>query len=280
MIVAPVRIILITTVLFFSSPLLSFADPVLLEHPDTYTGGEAISGWLMSEKLDGIRGYWNGTHLLTRQGQEIHAPSWFTAALPHFALDGELWRDRNDYAFVQETVLDDTPSENWRKITYNIFEVPFAEGDFPTRMEKAEKWFDTHPAAHVRMIEQIVCKGPDHLRQFLKKIEALGGEGAIVKNPVLSYQAGRSPNILKVKNFSDMEGTVIAHNPGNGKLEGMMGSLTLRLQCGIDFKLGTGFTLEQRLHPPPVGTVVTFKYQGFTKNGIPRFASFMRERKD
>ncbi|MGD8846855.1 MAG: hypothetical protein PVI54_15140 [Desulfobacteraceae bacterium] len=88
---------------------------------------------------------------------------------------------------------------------------------------------------------------------------ALGGEGIIVKDPRLEYEAGRTPNILKVKHFSDMEGTVIAHNPGKGRLDGMMGSITLRLDSGVEFNLGTGFKDADRRNPPPIGAIVTFK---------------------
>ena len=269
----------IFALVLFAASLEAAHSPVL-QHADTYTGSEAVTGWLMSEKLDGIRGYWTGEKLLTRKGQPIHAPEWFTKHLPPFALDGELWRKRNDFSFVQNTVLDGAPSEDWKEISYNIFEVPEAPGDFPARLDKARAWFDIHPAPHVRVIRQIVCDGPDHLNAYLAEIEASDGEGVIIKNPTLSFHTGRSPHVLKVKNFSDMEGEVIAHNPGNGQFKDMMGSLTLRLENSIEFKLGTGFTMAERKSPPPVGTIVTFKYQGFTKNGIPRFASFLHVRKD
>ncbi len=259
---------------------LEAAEAPVLQHADAYTGTEAVAGWLMSEKLDGIRGYWTGSELLTRKGQVIHAPAWFTQSLPPFALDGELWRKRSDFSFVQNTVMDQKPSENWKEITYNIFEVPGASGDFPARLDKARKWFKTHRVAHVRIIDQIVCSGPDHLDAFLTEIESRGGEGVVIKDPALSFHAGRSPRVLKVKRFSDMEGKVIAINPGEGRLKGMMGSLTLVLENGTEFKLGTGFTDAERRQPPAIGTTVTFKYQGLTKNGIPRFASFMRVRKD
>jgi len=256
------------------------AETSVLQHAERYSGNKDISGWMMSEKLDGIRGYWTGSQLLTRKGRTIHVPRWFTQALPPFALDGELWRKRNDFAFVQQTVLDRVPSEDWRQITYNIFEAPDAPGDFLARLEQARAWFQRHPASHVRLIEQIVCKGPAHLDQFLAQIESSGGEGVIVKNPALPCHAGRCPDILKVKKFSDMEGRVIAQNQGKGEFRGMMGSLTLRLENGIEFKLGTGFSLADRKNPPPVGSFVSFKYQGLTQKGIPRFASFLRERKD
>lgn len=256
------------------------AAPLSLQKASPYTGAEDVTGWMMSEKLDGIRGYWNGEKLLTRKGRTIHAPEWFTENFPPFALDGELWRKRNDFAFVQNTVLDGVPTENWRQITYNVFEVPEMSGDFIARLDEAREWFDRHPTAHVRIIEQVLCDGPDHLAVFLEHIEALGGEGVIVKDPDLEFHAGRTPHVLKVKNFDDMEGVVIAHRPGQGRFRGMMGSLTLRLHNGVVFNLGTGFTIPQRTHPPPIGAVVTFKYQGVTKNGIPRFASFSRVRKD
>ncbi|WP_054702014.1 hypothetical protein [Desulfosarcina cetonica] len=73
---------------------------------------------------------------------------------------------------------------------------------------------------------------------------------------------------------------MIGHNPGKGRFAGMLGSLTLRLESGVVFNLGSGFTLDERRHPPLPGAVVTFKYQGFTQKGIPRFASFLRVRKD
>jgi DNA ligase-1 len=269
----------ILAILMWSVTVAS-TQPPPLQHAGTYTGDETVTGWLMSEKLDGIRGYWDGARLLTRKGRTIYAPKWFTEHFPPFALDGELWRRRGDFAFVQQTVLDETPSDDWKKITYRIFEVPEASGDFPARLAKAAAWFDAHPAAHVRIIEQVVCQGAAHLDNFLKAIESLGGEGVIVKNPAPEYHAGRSPYILKVKNFSDMEGKVIARNPGRGKFGGMMGSLTLRLENGVVFSLGSGFSTAERRHPPPIGAIVTFKFTGFTANGIPRFASFLRVRKD
>ncbi|GAB6907385.1 DNA ligase [Desulfosarcina cetonica] len=259
---------------------LAAADPPVLQKASVYTGSEPIAGWLMSEKLDGIRGVWNGKTLMTRKGVEIHAPAWFTAAFPPFALDGELWRRRGDFAFVQNTVLDDVPSDGWREITYNIFEVPGVPGDFPARLDRARAWFAAHPAPQVKLIAQRVCGGPDDLAAFLATVEALGGEGVIVKDPSLAFHAGRSPFVLKVKHFSDMEGVVIGHNPGKGRFAGMLGSLTLRLESGVVFNLGSGFTLDERRHPPLPGAVVTFKYQGFTQKGIPRFASFLRVRKD
>ena len=262
-----------------SSNILS-AENTALQKPAIYQGNEAITGWFMSEKLDGIRGYWDGKQLLTRKGKAIYPPAWFTQNFPPFELDGELWSRQNQFEFIQSTVLDKTPSDDWKKITYNLFEVPNAIGDFPTRLQKARDWFSKHSNPYVRIIPQIPCKGKAHLAKFLKQIESKGGEGVIVKDPNQPYHTGRSPHVLKVKNFSDMEGTVMAIQPGKGKFKGMMGSLTVKLQNGIQFKIGSGFSKKERVSPPKVGEVITFKHYGFTKNGKPKFASFMRLRKD
>lgn len=261
------------------TPISLVAAPEL-QKAQTYTGQESISGWVMSEKLDGIRGVWTGKKLLTRKGNPIHAPAWFTQHFPPFALDGELWSRRSDFSFIQSTVMDKTPSDGWRHITYNIFEVPDAPGDFPERLAKAQAWFKNHPNSPARIIDQHPCHGQEALQHFLADIEKQGGEGVIVKDPALPYHTGRSAHVLKVKKAKDMEGTVVAVLPGKGKYEGMMGSLTLTLDDGTRFVLGTGFTDAERKNPPKKGDVITFRYHGLTKNGKPRFASFMRIRKD
>ena len=54
-------------------------------------------GWLISEKLDGVRCYWNGSEMYTRTGNHFFAPDWWKLKLPKIALDGELWTERDDF---------------------------------------------------------------------------------------------------------------------------------------------------------------------------------------
>lgn len=230
----------------------------------------------MSEKLDGIRGYWDGKKLYTKNGNEIITPKNFTNNFPPFALDGELWSKREDFEFIQSVVLDKTPSANWDKITYNIFEVPDANGDFKERLEKAKKWFDKYPNKNIHIIKQIVCKDEQHLLNYLDKIVKLNGEGIIVKDSTQEYHTGRSPYILKVKKSYDMEGIVIGYNyKKNSKI---VKSLQVKLISGVVFNLGGGLSDMQRINPPKRGDMVTFKYYGYTKKGKPKFASFLRVR--
>jgi DNA ligase-1 len=261
-------------VLLFLS-VFSFA--VEIQKPLTYENQE-ISGWVMSEKLDGIRGYWDGKQLLTRKGKKIYMPKWFIKNFPDFELDGELWTKRDDFENIQNIVMDQKPSNYWENVTYNIFEVPNTKGDFFKRLDKAKFWFKTHPNKYVKIIKQIKIEDENHLNFYLEDIIKKKGEGLIIKDPTKDYHTGRTPHVLKIKNFQDMEGIVVGINI-NEKTD-LLKSLVIKLDNNITFNLGNGFTKEQRIKGFKIGTIVTFKYYGFTKYGKPKFASFIHERKD
>lgn len=262
----------IFTICFICISLFSFE----VQKPKIYTE-QNISGWYMSEKLDGIRAYWDGKNLYTKNGNVINTPKDFTKNFPSFELDGELWSKRGDFENIQSIVLDKTPSSKWKELTYNIFEVPNTKGDFLTRLQKAKDWFNKHSNKNVNIIKQIKCEDEEHLITFLDEIIQLKGEGIIVKDGSKDYHTGRTPYSLKVKKFLDMEGLVVGYNL---KKDGSFKSLQVKIKGDIVFNLGGGFTKKQKQNPPKIGENVTFKYYGFTKKGKPKFASFLRTRKN
>lgn len=247
---------------------------------ENWVSGTDINGWWMSEKLDGVRGCWDGRELLSKNGNVINAPEWFIRSLPPFPLDGELWTGRGKFSEVSGIVRRKKPDEEWQKVTFCIFDVPDFHLPFESRLEKIRLWLSEHPVSHIRIIEQTACQNKDHLAATLKAIESKNGEGVMLRRPGSLYHTGRSNDILKVKTFHDAEAVVIGHIPGKGKHEGRLGALQVRLANGIKFRIGTGFTDKERENPPPVGSTVTFRYKEFTKAGIPRFASFMRVREE
>ena len=83
-----------------------------------------------------------------------------------------------------------------------------------------------------------------------------------------------------MKPYLDAEAKVITLLPGKGKYAGMMGALQVETESGRRFKLGTGFTDQDRRNPPPVGVWVTYRYRDITSSGLPRFASYLRVRTD
>ena len=62
---------------------------------EKFEGNIDPKGWYMSEKLDGVRCFWDGKNLYSRNGNIFYPPDWFKDLLPKdLALDGELWTKR------------------------------------------------------------------------------------------------------------------------------------------------------------------------------------------
>ncbi len=248
--------------------------------PEVYTKQVDVAGWLMSEKLDGVRGYWDGRRLLSKNGKVFFPPAEFVRELPPFPVEGELWGGRGTLEQTIAIVTKETPHSGWLHLKLAIFDVPDAPGGFTQRIAKARDWFDAHPSAYAYVIPQTRVQNREELLQHLVQIEKLGGEGLIVRKPDAYYVAGRSTEILKVKNYQDAEARVLNHLPGKGRNKGRLGSLLVEQDDGIRFKIGGGFTDDERESPPPVGAVITFKFYGKYQSGIPKFPSYLRIRQD
>jgi len=261
--------------LFLFIPFLLLAGKLDLLLLKTYKD-QNITGWVMSEKLDGIRAYWNGTHLISRGGKIIYAPKWFTRNYPPFEIDGELWTKRGDFENISSIVRDKRPGTEWEKIKHYIFEVPHAEGGLFERLKKVKPFADKT----IRIIKQIPIKDRTHLRLLLKEIEEKGGEGLVVRDPRAPYINKRTSKALKVKTFQDAECEVLGYTKGKGKYKGLVGALVCKLSNETEFKIGSGLSNKERVNPPKIGTMVTFKYQNFTKYGKPRFPVFLRVREN
>ena len=139
---------------------------------------------------------------------------------------------------------------------------------------------ERHGPPYLAAHEHVICTGLDHLRAELARIEALGGEGLMLRQPESRYEVGRSLTLLKVKNFRDAEARVLEHLKGAGRHKGRLGALLVELADGTRFSVGTGFSDAEREAPPPVGSVITFRYQELSDGGVPRFPSFVRMRGD
>jgi DNA ligase-1 len=253
--------------------------PLLLA--ESWDNAADLAGWWMSEKLDGVRAYWDGKQFLSRQGNTYCAPDWFVEGLPNVPLDGELWIDRKKFQRTVSVVRRQDKSDLWKEVRFLVFDAPAASGGFEDRIKFLA---DTLPAEgagrFVRRHHHELCKHLDSLRAELRRIEALGGEGLMLRQPGSKYVAGRSATLLKVKTFHDAEAIVTGHQAGAGRHKGRMGALLARLADGTDFAIGTGFSDRERESPPPVGATVTFRYQELSDAGVPRFPSWVGVRHD
>jgi DNA ligase-1 len=238
------------------------------------------TGWWMSEKYDGIRGYWDGRQLWTRQGNPIHAPSYFISELPRdIPLDGELWVGRGRFEETVSIVRSEMPDDRWKRVHFMVFDAPKAKGTFEERMQFLRAALSKEHL-YVRVVTQERCQGIPQLLAERDRVVGLGGEGIVLRQAGSAYEPGRSPTLLKVKPYDDAEATVIAYEPGEGKFAGKLGALRVRTEDGREFSIGTGLSDADRESPPPIGTIITYRFRGFTDKGMPRFPSFLRIRRD
>ena len=269
--------LLLSLIILFSHTVYAKDTDILLLK--TYSSSQDVTGWLMSEKLDGMRAIWDGKTLKSRRGTLISAPEWFLDALPPFALDGELWTRRGDFENIVSIVRRQKADQRWRDISYHVFEVPHQQGGLLNRLTVLTGYLKQHPSQFIRVIPQSIVQSTDHLNAQLENVISIGGEGLVVRNPNALYHTGRSNQSLKVKQYQDTECTVIAYKKGKGKYVGKTGSLQCQLPSGLTFYVGSGLSDQQRQSPPKIGSTITFKYYGLTKNNSPRFPVFLRIRR-
>lgn len=273
--------ILILLTFILSSPF-SHADNTpspALTLAKTYKGEVDLSQYWVSEKLDGVRAYWNGQQLISKQGNPYPAPSWFTKGFPVQALDGELWLQRGGFQTLLSIVSKKQAIDaEWQQIRYHVFDMPLINQAFTQRLESLQQLVNKFNSPYLSLVSQYRLPDETALMQELNRIVAAGGEGLMLHRADALYQPGRNNNLLKVKPYYDAEATVIAHIPGKGKYTNMLGSLLVETPKGIQFRIGTGFSDLQRRMPPSIGALITYTYHGKTNKGIPRFASFLRIR--
>lgn len=243
------------------------------------------TGWWMSEKLDGMRAYWSGSTMYTRTGNVVAIPDSLAALLPSTALDGELFLGRGKFQDAISIVRKMAPTDpRWSQIRYMVFDAPEISGTFETRMEALRGFVETacrqvRGPCPLMLVEQTKCTGPTHLKRFHAEIAVGGGEGVMLRKPKSAYARVRTPDLLKVKDFMDAEATITGYTKGTGKHAGRLGAYTARLlESGVEFKIGTGISDDERNRPKRIGTVVTVRFQELTRDGVPRFPSLVGAR--
>lgn len=298
----------VATSLPSSAPVVNSPNPVSLTGTSSSRGNcllahswdnvQDLTGWWLSEKLDGVRAIWDGQKFwsrengVTKKSNVFHAPDWFRAVLPEVPLDGELTCGRGKFQETISIVRTLDAGLRWKGVKFEVFDSQGVPLGFEARQEKIRE-FILPDNPHASSLEHVQCEGNDHLREFLKRVETLGGEGVMARRPGSMYEIGRSHDLLKVKTFFDCEAEVTGYFPGKGKYKGMHGGLVCRipkrlelraggkiavLEEGVNFEIGTGLTDNNRRNPPGVGAIITFRFQECTKDGIPRFPAFVGTR--
>lgn len=245
------------------------------------------TGWWMSEKLDGVRAYWTGTKLISRSNIDWKPPRWFIEKLPKgFALDGELWRERDGFEELSG-VCRRADQSAWGTINYFVFDAPDVPLPFEERIQAARRRVPDDSmtpdealagkfGGRITVLPQQKCKGKAHLQAYLEEVQKVCGEGVMLRRPNSPYERKRSRHSLKVKTMYDAEALVVGYTAGKGRHWGEMGSLGLLMECGTIFTCGSGLTNEMRREwLPPYGTLVRYRFSELTADHVPRFPVYM-----
>ena len=257
------------------------ADAPALLLANVYHPGMRLADYWVSEKYDGVRGYWDGHTLRTRGGETVAAPAWFTANWSDVPMDGELWAGRGRFSHAQSTVRQQQPDDAaWREMRFMVFDLPAHGGTFDQRLPALNTLVESLGQPWVQAVPQQRVANDAALQKLLLRTVRAGGEGLMLHRGASMYRAGRSDDLIKVKTHEDTEARVVAHLPGQGRHAGRLGALVVEMPSGQRFRLGAGLTDAERDHPPPVGSWVTYRFRGTHDGGLPRFASFVRVRDD
>ena len=271
----------LTPLLPLTTPAAWAADAPALLLANVYRPGMPLADYWVSEKYDGVRGYWDGQTLRTRGGETVAAPAWFTAGWPAMPMDGELWAGRGRFAHAQSTTRQQQPDDAaWRQMRFMVFDLPSQGGVFDERLIALKALAASIQQPWVQAVPQQRVATDAALQALLQRTVRAGGEGLMLHKGSSLYRSGRSDDLVKLKTHDDAEALVVGHLPGKGKHAGRLGALLVEMPTGQRFKLGAGLTDADRDQPPPLGSWVTYRYRGTHDGGLPRFASFVRVRLD
>lgn len=269
--------------------LLIAASPVFLHSAqaarpslmlaNVYRPGIPLADYWVSEKYDGVRGYWDGSRLFTRGGGSVAAPAWFTAGWPAIPMDGELWAGHGAFGAAVSTVRQLRPADAaWRGMRFMVFDLPAQTGSYDARLPVLQQLLAQQDSARLVVVPQSKMENHDALQSRLNHIVQAGGEGLMLHRGAALYKGQRNGDLLKFKPYLDADAKVVAQVPGNGKYAGQLGALMVETPQGLRFKLGTGFSDAQRREAPALGAWVVYRFRDTNPSGIPRFASFLRVR--
>lgn len=156
--------------------------------------GMDVSGWLASEKLQGIRVVWDGFTLWQRSGQQLDAPDRFLQGLPSdIALDGVLWAGRGGSDTLRRVAQHGrgcfTP--DMRLVIFDAV----LPGPYRHRLEEARQALSGCETAFATTVSRM--NSTDEAIQLARLVRAAGGRGLVLRSPEdQGYRPGRNPLAL------------------------------------------------------------------------------------
>ena len=200
-------------------------------------------------KLDGVRCLFTKDGAFSRNGKQFMnvrhiemALKPFFAKQPDVVLDGELYNHKlkRDFEKIISLVRKQKPTDEDRLdaqhlVQFHIYD--YFDGvvydNYQTRMQLLVNagFYD----AQIKHVASLLVDSYNYARVQHEEFLSLGYEGSIIRNGDGIYKHGRSYDLMKFKDFSDTEATIIDYVTGKGKRTGTLGKFIMQDDDGVVF---------------------------------------------
>lgn len=256
---------------------------------------------LAQPKLDGHRctsqNTDNGTTLWSRTRkpinsvphiiQELNKGLMICANILVNRFDGELYNHdyHNNFEELSSLIRQEEPKDGYEKVQYHIYDFIHPTLTNRERNEILQNFKPRFEGTPIHIVETLVVNNEDELMEAFDHFVAQGYEGCMVRNADGLYVNKRSYDLQKIKEFDDSEFQIVGVKVGTkGSMAGKaVFTCKLNETETFDCKMkGSLDELTKYANDPSlaIGRMLTVKYQGFTKYGVPRFPVGMRFRED
>ena len=209
-------------------------------------------------KLDGVRCLFTKDGAYSRTGKKFMNLRHIEMALepffnnsPHIVLDGELYNHKlkHDFEKIISLVRKQKPTEDDRRnaqhlVQFHVYD--YVDGNYnsyKTRMQNlvTSDIYD----AQIKYVPAQLVDSYNYARDIHANFLNRGYEGSIIRLDGV-YKHGRSYDLMKFKDFSDTEATIIGYELGKGKRTGTLGKFIMLDDDGVKFGCppGKGYTYK------------------------------------
>tara|TARA_R100000781_G_scaffold1656_1_gene2821 strand:+ start:244 stop:1080 length:837 start_codon:yes stop_codon:yes gene_type:complete len=199
-------------------------------------------------KLDGVRCLFTKDGAYSRSGKQFMNLRHIEMALkpffdqqPDVILDGELYNHKlkNDFEKIISLVRKQKPTDTDRIDAQHLVQFhcyDYFDGvqynSYKTRMNNlvTSDIYD----AQIKYVPAKLVDSYNYARELHEEFLDQGYEGSIIRLDGL-YKHGRSYDLMKFKDFSDSEATIVGYELGKGKRQGTLGKFLMQDDEGIQF---------------------------------------------
>jgi len=208
-------------------------------------------GYYIQPKLDGIRCVFTANGAWSRNDKKFMNLKHIEMALkpffeqqPDVVLDGELYNHKlkHDFEKIVSLVRKQKPTEEDRRNAqhliqfhvYDYFSMDSHYENYQTRMHNLNV-ADFYGPCIKHVPSYRVRKHEEALNMHCDAFLSNGYEGSILRDGSALYKHGRSYGLMKFKDFSDTEATIVGYEIGKGKRTGTLGKFLMMDDDGNKF---------------------------------------------